>query len=117
MKESIIQKIPAKTLESGNVSEKDLTCKEAKEWCKQQGDGWRMPTRIELLQAYEDNVDGLSSTESDANDAWNVRFLNGTAYSSSYEPYIFYVRWVKDELVKTFAIQMAENHMGFHMFD
>jgi len=77
MKESIIQKIPAKTLEWGNVSEKELTWKEAKECCKQQGDGWRLPTRIELLQAYEDN-------------AWSVYFLNGTAYSSSYEPYIFY---------------------------
>ncbi|OQA50494.1 MAG: hypothetical protein BWY47_00439 [Bacteroidetes bacterium ADurb.Bin302] len=77
MKESIIQKIPAKTLEWGNVSEKELTWKEAKELCKQQGDGWRLPTRIELLQAYEDN-------------AWSVYFLNGTAYSSSYEPYIFY---------------------------
>jgi len=92
MKESIIQKIPAKTLEWGNVSEKELTWKEAKEWRKQQGDGWRMPTRIELLQAYEDNVDGLSSTEVSDSAAWSVNFLNGTAYSSSYEPYIFYVR-------------------------
>lgn len=89
MKESIIQKIPAKTLEWGNVSEKELTWKEAKEWCKQQGDGWRMPTRIELLQAYEDNC---SSAEDSASAAWSVYFLNGTAYSSSYEPYIFYVR-------------------------
>ena len=72
-----VQKIPAKTLEWGNVSEKELTWKEAKELCKQQGDGWRLPTRIELLQAHEDN-------------AWSVYFLNGTAYSSSYEPYIFY---------------------------
>lgn len=101
MKESIIQKIPAKTLEWGNASEKKLTWKEAKEWCEQQGDGWRMPTRIELLQAYEDNVDGFktdgyywSSTEFNASSAWYVYFYSGDAFSYS-KTYTYYVRCVK----------------------
>lgn len=101
MKESIIQKIPAKTLEWGKVSEKELTWEEAKEWCEQQGDGWRMPTRIELLQAYEDNVGGFqafgdywSSTEFNALSAWSVRFTNGSA-GSLYKTYTYYVRCVK----------------------
>lgn len=101
MKESIIQKIPAKTLEWGNASEKKLTWKEAKEWCEQQGDGWRMPTRLELLQAYEDNVDGFktdgyywSSTEGNASNAWGVVFISGGA-SSTNETGAGYVRCVK----------------------
>ena len=75
-----VQKIPAKTLEWGNASEKELTWKEAKEWCKQQGDGWRMPTRIELLQAYEDN--------------WSSTEVSGTA-GSNYKPNAYCVWCVK----------------------
>jgi len=40
--EKTIQKIPAKTLIWGKISDKKLTWDEAKEWCKQQGAGVRV---------------------------------------------------------------------------
>ena len=34
---------------------------DAKEWCKKQGEGWRLPSIIELLRAYYDDIDGFGS--------------------------------------------------------
>ena len=61
---------------------------EAKKWCEEKGNGWRMPTFIELFKAYLDNVDGFkkgwywSSTTypQNANYAYIVHFGSGTAY-------------------------------------
>ena len=52
--EKVIQEIPAKTIEWGETSETEMTWQEAKDWCKEQGG--RLPTQIELLQAYKDGV-------------------------------------------------------------
>ncbi len=58
--ELVIQNIKAKKLEWGKTAEKIMNWEEAKEWCKKQGKGWRLPTLIELLQAYNDNIFGFS---------------------------------------------------------
>ena len=51
---TIIQEIPAKKLEWGKESKETMTWEEAKEWCETQGEGWRLPTIIELMEAYQD---------------------------------------------------------------
>ena len=98
---NVIKKIPSKTLEWGKTCEKELNWEDAKKWCKEQGKGWRLPTLIELLQAYEDKVDGFdpsgiywSSVEYNANYAWYVLFASGNAVSS-YKTYSNSVRCVR----------------------
>ena len=93
----IIQKIPSKELEWGEVSDREMNWFEAKKWCEEKGKGWRLPTRVELLQAFDEKIEGFkgytfwSSTEyynSTAN-AWYVNLYTGytsnntkvTAYS------------------------------------
>ena len=51
--------IPAKTIKWGKSSEEEMTWEEAKEWCEKQGG--RLPTRLELLHAYEDKVGGFKA--------------------------------------------------------
>jgi len=83
--ESNFQEIKGKTLEWGKVSEKEMTWNDAKKWCEKQGKGWRMPTRVELIQAYDEKVEGFSgytfwsSTEtySNATGAWVVYLYYG----------------------------------------
>ena len=84
-------------------SKKNLTWEEAKAYCKSLGDGWRMPTRVELLLMYEAkeeiggfaNNDYWSSTEVAGTNAWTQDFhdgfqtFNGKSYTDS-------VRAVKD---------------------
>jgi len=97
--ENIIQEIPAKTLEWGKTCEKELNWEEAKDWCSKQGEGWRLPTLIELQEAYEDkkirgsfqpNGNYWSSTEFSASNAYYVYFyyggtsVNGKANAYSY---------------------------------
>jgi hypothetical protein len=83
---NLIQEIPVKTLEWGKVCEEELTWGEAKEWCENQGKDWRLPTRIELLQAFEEKIDGFgvsncwSSTEYSSMYVWHVSFINGYSY-------------------------------------
>lgn len=71
--------------------------------CADLGDGWRLPTRLELLVMYnnQDELGGFasnyywSSTESDFNNAWLQSFLSGNQFtfnkSSTYD-----VRAIKD---------------------
>lgn len=88
---SNIQEIPAKRLEWGAVSEKEMTWNEAVKWCEAQGEGWRLPTRIELLQAFEEKIEGFkgdsfwSSTENYNNtaNAWYVFLTNGFTYTNT----------------------------------
>jgi hypothetical protein len=56
IKENIKQVIPAKTLEWGAVSDKEMNWEDAKKWCKAQGKGWRLPTRVELIQAFDEGI-------------------------------------------------------------
>ena len=83
-----IQEIPAKKLEWGAESPEELNWEEATNWCKNQGDGYRLPTVVELMQAYWEKVPGFtqsnfywSSTTYPANysNAMNVNFNNGNA--------------------------------------
>ena len=82
-----IMEIPAQKLEWGKTCEKQLNWEDAKEWCAKQGNGWRLPTKIELLEAYEQKIDGFttfyywSSTEFISNGAWNEDFANGSQYN------------------------------------
>ena len=83
--EIIKQSIPAKELEWGAVSDKEMNWEEAKKWCETQGEGWRLPTRAELIQAFDECIlpgsdnDFWSSTEvydGPAN-AWYVNLSYG----------------------------------------
>jgi hypothetical protein len=98
----VIQKIPAKTLIWGKISDKDMTWEDAKKWCELQGKEWDMPTRIELLQAHEAGIDFgshynfWSSTEtySGTTHAWSVALDYGnTNYANKTDSY--YVRCVR----------------------
>ena len=51
----IKHEIPGKTIYWGEEAPREMNWYEAKEWCEEQGG--RLPTRLELLQAYEDVED------------------------------------------------------------
>lgn len=55
--EKTIQTIPAKKLEWGKTLGR-MTFEEAK---KHEKNGWRLPTRVELLQAYDDKISGFNA--------------------------------------------------------
>lgn len=90
--------IPVKTLIWGESSKEKMTWEEAKKWCEEQGG--RMPTRLELLQAYEDKVEGFkedlywSATESNSTFAYYVNFNYGGTYLF-YKTFAYYVRVIK----------------------
>lgn len=102
--EPVIQKIPAKTLEWGPESEEEMLWDEAVEWCKKQGEGWRLPTQTELLQAYDDekirktfkNRYFWSATEASAMSAWYVSL--GNRFTATLNRYVVNndVRCVRD---------------------
>jgi hypothetical protein len=84
-------------------TKQNLTWEEAKAYCKSLGDGWRMPTRVELLIMYEakEEIKGFvddfywSSTEYRTTSAYGFRF--GVGYASfTYKIYTYSVRAVKD---------------------
>ena len=84
-------------------TKQNLTWEEAKAYCKSLGDGWRMPTRVELLLMYEakEEIGGFagnyywSSTEGDNYLAWLQYFYNGLQYYYN-KSSIYNVRAVKD---------------------
>mgnify|MGYP003626912765 CR=1 FL=1 len=71
--------------------------------CADLGDGWRLPTRLELLIMYDnkDEIGGFansyywSSTEDDYDDAWTQYFSNGFQYYLTKNA-TNYVRAVRD---------------------
>ena len=93
--------IEKQELEWGELSEERMTWQEAKEWCKNLGEGWRLPTVIELLQAYYDEVPGFGSgflwsgTEFPLSNARLVRFSDGLVTYTNNTCY-FYVRCVRE---------------------
>jgi hypothetical protein len=103
VKEKIKQVIKAKDLEWGAVSDKEMNWKNAKKWCAKQGKGWRLPTRVELVQACDEGVltgDDRwfwSSTEFYANPAyaWVVLLANGSTTTNN-KPTSNYVRAVRE---------------------
>ena len=66
----VIQKIPAKTLVWGPDSDNKMTRNEAIDWCKQQGG--RLPTRVELVQAFDDDVPGFRNPAGDYRGYWSA---------------------------------------------
>lgn len=78
------QDIKEKRLEWGKSSDKEMTWKEAKEWCEKQGG--RLPTIVELLEAYQGKVEGFekdfywSSSEGYSTCAWSLYFTGGVIY-------------------------------------
>lgn len=83
----VIQEIPAKKLVWGKVADRKMDWNEAVRWCKDQGG--RLPTQIELLQAYEDKVEGFgqevyywsaTTVSVYATSAWYVSMSVGSTY-------------------------------------
>ena len=95
--ELITQIIQAKTIKWGKTADKMINWVEAKEWYAEQGG--RLPTRLELLQAYIDKVVGFkddyywSSTEYSTDGAWRQGFGMG-CQSRDAKAYGYYVRCV-----------------------
>ena len=79
-------------------TKENLTWYEAVDYCKSLGEGWRLPTIVELMLINEHNLieDGYywSSTEYDNVSAWKFNFLFGTAYNN-YKNFTYYVRAVR----------------------
>lgn len=91
------------------VYPKDLgehTWNDAKILCEDLGDGWRLPTREELLLIWlnKDNIGGFaaayywSSSEYRSNYAWGQDFLFGSQDNDG-EGNAFYVRAVRDVII------------------
>ena len=80
-----------------------MTWEEAKGACASLGEGWRLPTRVELLLMYEnkDVVGGFagndywSSTEGSDGNAWGQDFSNGKQGNNYYKGFKYDVRAVK----------------------
>ena len=85
-----------------SLNETECNWREAKQWCRNHGDGWRLPTKDELEAIYRNKRDinyGLtrcngsklqdsfywSSTEHeyDSERAWRVNMLGGNTYDFS----------------------------------
>ena len=79
-----------------------MSWKDAKKACSDLGDGWRLPTRVELDLLYQnkeniggfDNYEYWSSESTDQNSAWIQYFGNGYQYTNDGAeiPYVRVVR-------------------------
>ena len=102
-KEPLIFNHPAMSFEVYPTDLGEMKWDEAKKACADLGDGWRLPTKIELIVMYQnqDELGGFangyywSSTESDDGDAWKQDFSNGSQFDGSKNLYL-YVRAVRD---------------------
>lgn len=80
-----------------------MTWHEATEYAKTLGEGWRLPTRVELVDAYDNNVQGFlldynwsSTTYSrNTNNAWCVNLYDGHVSNGS-KTYGSYVRCIRE---------------------
>ena len=93
-----------------SLDETDCNWNDAKQWCQNHGDGWRLPTKDELLAIYNNKLDVncwlkeynsgtlkdyyyWSSIEYDSVRAWRVDISDG--YTFDYYKYFdYYVRAV-----------------------
>ena len=53
---NVIQHIPEQNLEWGKISDEEMNWDDAVKWCKSQGEGWRLPTRFELIRAFDEGI-------------------------------------------------------------
>jgi hypothetical protein len=87
-----------------DAPENPMTWEEAIDYAKSLGDGWRLPTRGELCDAYDNFVDGFkknyywsSSTYAQGtSSAWLVSFTTGGVYGLDKTTNVFYVRCVRE---------------------
>ena len=87
-----------------NPTEQPMNWDEANEYTKSLGNGWRLPTRTELIDAYDNNVEGFQSNDywssstyaKDTNNAWFVDFSYGDVHYYTKTDDGFYVRCVRD---------------------
>lgn len=83
--------------------ENSMSWEEALKYVKTLGDGWRLPTRAELIDAYDNKVQGFHSNNywssstyaQNTNYAWLVHFYYGYVYYSN-KTYNTYVRCVRE---------------------
>ena len=99
-KKQRVKQTTEKIIYWGETADKEMNWEDGKEWCEKQGG--RLPTKIELLQAYEEEVDGFvasyywSATEYNSTLAWLVPFYNGNTYYNN-KTIATYVRCVFDK--------------------
>jgi len=83
MKEPIIYKHPAMTFQVHSTNLGEMTWYEAEKACAKLGDGWRLPTRAELLFMYETQSAAIAgrgnwcSIELVSNYAWTQNMFYG----------------------------------------
>jgi len=100
--ETVKTRIVEQRLEWGETCSKKLNWEEAEEWCKMKGDGWRLPTILELLNAYYYKVDGFSSgyhwssTEYSETNARAVDFSDGVVNNYLSKTNSYTVRCVRN---------------------
>ena len=85
---AVIQKIDSEILEWGKLADRRMNLEDAKEWCKEQGSDWSLPTVVEVLQAYYDEIPGFgtgphwTSIENSETTARLVNFTDGNTFST-----------------------------------
>jgi len=86
-----------------NAPQTKMTWYDAMEYAKTLGEGWRLPTRAELIEAHDTNIEGFRSGSYwssitvvlNTNNAWAVNFYNGYVGDGS-KTYSNYVRCVRE---------------------
>jgi hypothetical protein len=87
-----------------NPSKEPMSWYQAMTYADSLGEGWRLPTRAELINAYDNYIEDFQSYyywssntyAQRTNAAWYVYFGNFMAESYSLKTYKYYVRCVKD---------------------
>lgn len=87
-------------LEWGKTADKKMTWEEAKKWCEEQGEGWRMPTIEELEEASRQKSEGFgtgyywSATENSTTIA-RIRYFADGNTNYDFKTYSYSVRCVR----------------------
>ena len=86
MDTTVIQKIDSEILEWGKLADRKMDLEDAKEWCKEQGSDWSLPTVVDAIRAYYDKIPGFgtgthwTSIEYSETSARLVNFTDGSTY-------------------------------------